>query len=408
MAARALPYCGNLQARPGDLVRRDPAGGVLPLFAGRRAGFSFSTRVALRRACDLLGLKPGDEVLAPAYNCGSELDPLRAAGLALTLYPVDRRTRIDPDAVEQRITARTRAVYVTHYFGVLHPETATLRALCDRHGLALIEDCALSLLSGVQPAEGAPGGGLGDVAVFCFYKFFPTLAGGVLVINTDRIPGPLSFPAPAPRQAAIRHLARMGLDSLPGARGLLQRLRPRPDAPDLTPAPGSHPDMPGHYYFDPGLTDAGISGLTARTLRSFDVAATIAARRAHYCAWLDALTDLPGVRPLFPDLAPETCPLSLPVLIAPDQSPGRNALAAALTARGIAATPWWAGYNRHLEFAGQTDACHLKDHVLSLPVHQQLGPGAVEHMARALHALLSPGSRPPTAAPDRRPAAAGP
>jgi dTDP-4-amino-4,6-dideoxygalactose transaminase len=388
------PFCGDMQARPSQLLARNPSGGVLELFRGRRVGFSFLTRVAIRKACDLLGLQPGDEVLAPAYNCGSELDPLRHAGLTVTLFPVDRRTRIDPDAVQRRITAKTRAIYLTHYFGVLHPETRALRALCDQHGLALIEDCALSLLSGTAPVEGVTG----DVAVFCFYKFFPTLGGGALVLNADRIPGSPTFALAPPQAAARRHLLRMGMQALPGLGQLVQaRRRTRGHRPDAAGTTGAGlADMPASYYFDPALTDARISALAMRPLASFDVGAIIAARRANYTAYLDVLASMPSVRPLFPELAPETCPLCMPVLVE-----DRDALAAALQARGMAATPWWAGYNRHLDFTGQTEACFLKDHVLSLPVHQDLGQGAPAHVLGELRRLVSPGSSARKAGPGR-------
>ncbi len=198
-----FPRFGAPTLEIGLFPKTHPSGGALALFAGRRATFTFSTRVAIRRACDLLGLVPGDEVLAPGYNCGSELDPLRHVGLVIRLYPVDLSTQIDPDAVESRIGPRTRAIYVTHYFGFLQPHLPALRALCDRHGLYLIEDCALSLLSGSQPADGRAG----DVAVFCFYKFFPVIGGGALVVNRD-LPGNPSPLRPAPaKQIGNRLLA---------------------------------------------------------------------------------------------------------------------------------------------------------------------------------------------------------
>jgi dTDP-4-amino-4,6-dideoxygalactose transaminase len=71
----------------------------------------------------------------------------------------------------------------------------------------------------------------------------------------------------------------------------------------------------------------------------------------------------------------------------------RDRLAAALSARGIPASPWWAGYNRHLNFDGQTEACHLKDHVLSLPAHQYLGAAEITHIAETLRGLIVPGVR---------------
>ena len=364
---------------------RDPKGGLPALFRGRRIAYSFNTRVAIRRACDLLGLRPGDEVLAPAYNCGSELDPLLHAGLQIMLYPVGGQACVDLAAIEARVTSRTKAIYLIHYFGFLQPATAALRALCDARGLLLIEDCALSLLSGVTPAAGHAG----DISVFCFYKFFPTIGGGALVINNDRIAGEVRFEKTLPTRMATKHLLRAGIDMALGVErrnALMRRLKPgrAGHVTTSTTRPAEYPDMPPHYYFDARLRDARINGLTALQIRSFDMAATIATRRTNYRTYLAAFCDMPGMVPLFPDLTDEACPLSMPVLVE-----NRDALAAALVARGIAATPWWAGYNRHLDFKGHPEACHLKNRVLSLPCHQYLGEAEISYISHALRGLIA-------------------
>ena len=393
---RTTVYCGDPVQRFGRFSARDAAGGVPALFTGRRASFSFNTRVAIRKACDLLGLKPGDEVLAPAYNCGSELDPLLHAGLSILLYPLDRQARVDPDAVAALIRPKTRAIYVTHYFGFLQPELTALRRLCDDHGLALIEDCALSLFSGAQPAEGRTG----DIAVFCFYKFLPVIAGGALVINTARITGETRFVKPAPAGFVAKRLIRAGLRAGLGttataalSRVLRGRTAAAPDsAPVPAPVPASRqtdpPDMPGHYYFAPRLQNTRISSLTAHMLSGFDVAEVSAARRTNYLHLLDRLNAIPGAAPLFSDLPAEAVPLNMPVVIT---GPDRNALVLALQAEGIAATPWWSGYNRHLDFSSAPDARYLKDHLLCLPSHQSLTVAAIDHIAARFHALIQRG-----------------
>lgn len=377
------PYCGDMPMRPGAMVLRDPKGGVAALFRGRRVAFSFNTRTALRQACDLLGLQPGDEVLAPAYNCGSELDPLLHAGLQVRLYPATPDAGIDIAAIEQLLTPRTKAIYLIHYFGFLQPATAALRALCDRQGLFLIEDCALSLLSGPTPADGHSG----DISVFCFYKFFPTWGGGALVINADRIAGSPRFERSLPRSVAAKGLLRAGLDMTLGAErrsALSRRLKGNRSGQAGAQASSTDevPDMPADYYFDPRLLDAAINPLTIRQMRSFDVARTIARRRENYIFYLTTLAGVAGITPLFPDLPADVCPLSMPVLVE-----NRDALAAALTSLGIAATPWWAGYNRRLNFAGQSAAHHLKDHVLSLPCHQYLGKSEILEICTAVAGL---------------------
>ena len=86
------PFCGDLATASSLITRQDASGGVPALLSGRRVRYSFNTRVAIRKTVEILGLKPGDEVLAPAYNCGSELDPLRHAGLSIRLFPVPHST----------------------------------------------------------------------------------------------------------------------------------------------------------------------------------------------------------------------------------------------------------------------------------------------------------------------------
>ena len=384
-----IPYCDNMAMTLGSLFARDAAGGVPELFRERRVSYSFSTRVAIRKACDLLNLRPGDEILVPAYNCGSEIDPLRLAGLKVSFYPVDRQTLINPEAVAARITPQTRAIYLIHYFGFIHPATATIRGLCDQHGLVMIEDCALSLMSGMSFANDKTGvnGRAGDVAVFCFYKFFPTFSGGALVINSHHIDGPAQFTAPAPAKAFAKTMVRASLDAALGRHlisAILSRLRRVKGSKPVVDDATKHPDMPKNYYFDPDLENATMSGFARRSLRSFNVVATVSTRRANYQRYLDLLSGMLGITPLFPILPDHTCPHSMPVLVA-----NRDAIAKALYASGIAATPWWSGYNQHQAWDGFPDACFLKDHVLSLPLHQNLGAEAIQYSVDQLKKLVT-------------------
>jgi dTDP-4-amino-4,6-dideoxygalactose transaminase len=75
---------------------------------------------------------------------------------------VDDRGLLDPTAVEAAITPRTGAILAVHLTGVLAP-MARLRAIADRHGLALIADAAhaLGAMSGSISA-----GSLGDIEAF--------------------------------------------------------------------------------------------------------------------------------------------------------------------------------------------------------------------------------------------------
>ena len=302
----------------------------------------------------------------------------------MRLYPADGQGSVDPDQLARLIGPRTRAVYLIHYFGFLQPHAAAIRALCAAHGLRLIEDCALSLLSGEKGRDGLPVAGMaGDVALLCFYKFFPVLAGGALVVNAPDLPDPAPFARPAPWRPALRHVLRSGAVRLlgPGGFSVLRKRRGGGgEAAVQAPADGL-PDMPGHYYFDPDLADRGMSGLTARALAKVDVAAEIAARRAGYLRYLAALE---GFAPLFPHLTEGTVPLGMPLQVAPGQ---RDALVRGLQAEGIAATPWWSGYHRGLDFSGQAEACRLKDGIVFLPLGAGIGPAEIDRAAALLQKL---------------------
>jgi len=383
MRTRITDAVANMPITAGSFWARDAQGGIPALFAGRQVHYAFQTRVAIRAACDVLGLRGGDEILAPAYNCGSEIDPLVHAGLKIRLFPVDKDLRVDPARIEPLITDRTRAIYVTHYFGILQPELAALRRLCDRHGLRMIEDCALSLLSGAAPAEGHTG----DISVFCFHKFVPVPEGGALVVNAPDLGAASPFSRPAPGKTVAKILARSTLVNVLGSARAQSLKRALSNGPEIAEpadvATDEMDDIPQHYYFDPAVQSRRISAFASRSLRSFSVPDIMSARQANWHRYRELLDGVQGVQLLKPELAPGTCPLNMPLLVA-----DRDRVARDLQARGIGATPWWAGFNRSLDWTGQDEAIELKNTILSLPLHQFLGPGHLEYIVTQLRQVL--------------------
>jgi hypothetical protein len=115
-------------------------------------------------------------------------------GCHLDFYDVRDDFSIDLDEIESKISPATKALYAIHFFGFPGP-IVELREMADRHGLALVEDTALSMLA---RHGGRPLGTFGDVSIFCLYKTVPTAAGGVLAINRPDIPLP-----PAPRHVSL-------------------------------------------------------------------------------------------------------------------------------------------------------------------------------------------------------------
>jgi dTDP-4-amino-4,6-dideoxygalactose transaminase len=119
-----------------------------------------------------LGLRPGDEVITPAFTFFATAGTIHNAGGVPVFVDIDPATfNVSPAAVEAAITPRTRAIIVVHLFGQMAAVEPIL-ALAERHGLPVIEDAAQAIgarrrIDGSWRAAGS----LGYVGAF---SFFPT------------------------------------------------------------------------------------------------------------------------------------------------------------------------------------------------------------------------------------------
>ena len=88
-----------------------------------------------------LGIGPGDEVITPPNSFLASTSCVVLAGATPVFADVRDDYNIDPAQVEAVITPRTKAVIAVHLTG-RPADLDALVALCDRHHLALVEDCA--------------------------------------------------------------------------------------------------------------------------------------------------------------------------------------------------------------------------------------------------------------------------
>jgi len=92
------------------------------------------------------------EVIVQAFTCVVVPNAIQAAGKSTVYADIEQETlNLDLQDVERRITPRTQAVICQHTFGI-PADTHRLRALCDRYGLTLIEDCAHVLPDDAGPS----------------------------------------------------------------------------------------------------------------------------------------------------------------------------------------------------------------------------------------------------------------
>jgi len=92
-----------------------------------------------------LDLKPGDEVITPAFTFFATAGTVHNTGGTPVFVDIDPDTfNLSPDAVEAAITPRTRAIIAVHLFGQMAPMERILD-VAARHGLPVIEDAAQAI-----------------------------------------------------------------------------------------------------------------------------------------------------------------------------------------------------------------------------------------------------------------------
>ena len=132
------------------------------------------------------GVQPGDEVLVSTLTFIGSVNPILYAGAKPVFVDSELRSwNIDPDLVEQFLKGRAkrgrlpRALVVVHLYGQT-ADLDALSAICDRYGVALIEDAAEALGATYR---GRPAGSIGVMGVFSFNgnKIVTTSGGGILV-----------------------------------------------------------------------------------------------------------------------------------------------------------------------------------------------------------------------------------
>ncbi|MCP2330969.1 perosamine synthetase [Actinoalloteichus cyanogriseus DSM 43889] len=155
------------------------------LVGSRHAVSVTSGTVAVQLGIALLGLRPGDEVIATPQTYKATVQPLLDAPVTVRFCDVDPHTlNADPRSVEALITDRTRAILLVHYGGLVADMNEIMR-IARAHDLLVLEDCAHALGS---VYHGRRPGTLADIGCFSFHssKNITTLGeGGMVTVNRD-------------------------------------------------------------------------------------------------------------------------------------------------------------------------------------------------------------------------------
>jgi len=156
-------------------------------YQGARHGVLMANgTVTMEVALKALGIGWGDEVIVPALTFAATAYAPMAAGALPVIVDVEPRTwTIDPNLVESAITDRTRAIVPVH-LGHQMADMDRLEEIAERHGLAIVEDCAHAP---GQQWRGRGAGCIGDFGSFSHQssKILTSGEGGTLLTGDDEL-----------------------------------------------------------------------------------------------------------------------------------------------------------------------------------------------------------------------------
>ncbi len=139
---------------------------------------------ALTVALASAGVGAGDEVIMPTFTFVASFESILALGAVPVLVDVDDTMTLDPVAVENAITEKTKVIMPVHMCGSM-ADLKALKHICNQHNLLLLED-ACQAIGGTF--EGKPLGSYGDLGCFSFdyVKTITCGEGGAVITNNEK------------------------------------------------------------------------------------------------------------------------------------------------------------------------------------------------------------------------------
>ena len=184
-AVTAALQSGTLTATKGTFCKRLETE-FAALIGIRHAYACASGTAAIHCAVAAVNPEPGDEIITSPITDMGAISPILYQGAIPVFADVDPKScNVTAETIEHRLSARTRAVIVTHLFG--NPcEMDRIAAFCRAKNILLIEDCAQAFLASYA---GTPVGTWGDIGCFSLQqgKHITCGEGGLIVTNNEHL-----------------------------------------------------------------------------------------------------------------------------------------------------------------------------------------------------------------------------
>jgi dTDP-4-amino-4,6-dideoxygalactose transaminase len=315
--------------------------------------------------------KKNGQVWLPEYFCNEPLAPLRNKEINLYFYPIKNDLSPDWDKLEA-ITVKydpPDVFILVHYFGFPNCLDEA-RLFCDNHGVQLLEDCAHLLF---------PVNGCGqNTAVFSPRKLLPIPEGGLLIMSNRSTAWQVNKKFSNNKKMILKWLMLRLAQRMMLTVGISWHHFRKIAVGNLH---NNHANqLSGSMKMFPDQYTLRLLGVIEK-----DLDYVLEKRRANYMRLLRAVDGIKGVRPLFPSLPDYVCPYTFPMIL----SEGRDAVASRLNHFGLPASSWPDLPPEVLEKCDEhKTAVWLQEHILLLPVHQNLSKKQVEYMAFKLREIL--------------------
>jgi pyridoxal phosphate-dependent aminotransferase EpsN len=266
-----------------------------------------SGTAALHLALQMLNVLPGDTVICPTLTFAASANPICYCGADPVFIDSEPGTwNMDPVLLELELGERAasgelpKAVIVVHLYGQC-ADMDPILAVCERYGIPVVEDAAEALGA---TYKGRPAGSMGAFSFLSFNgnKIITTSGGGMLLANKVSWIERARFLATQAKEPVAHY---------------------------------EHREVGYNYRMSNVLAGLGLSQLG-------DLDRRIAAKRAHYEAYRDALSDLPGLQ-FMPIVEPDAANYWLTCITVAPVAGGshRDKILHTLAAADIEARPVW-------------------------------------------------------------------
>jgi 8-amino-3,8-dideoxy-alpha-D-manno-octulosonate transaminase len=171
--------------RKGIWKAKELEAAICETFGSKHAQLVSSGTAALTTAMSALGIGYGDEVILPSFTFVASFEAVLSVGAIPVFVDVDDTLTLDPEAVRNAITAKTKCIMPVHMCGSMADMDA-LQAICNERHLILLEDACQSI-GGTY--KGKKLGTIGDAGTFSFdfVKTITCAEGGVVMTNREDV-----------------------------------------------------------------------------------------------------------------------------------------------------------------------------------------------------------------------------